>query len=134
MPFHTDQDRTLPNMPLLRILDLANNGIKNHPIRIFSKLFNLQDLNLSCNSLRNLNPKLPVSHKMLLWNVSRNMLTSLPYGFMQQLDNHSGNRLSVDMTGNPFMCDCDNIHFVEWVQTTKVILQDEMITHAIMPT
>ena len=121
MPFHTGQNVTLPKMPLLRILDLANNRIKNLPILIFSKLYYLQELNLTRNGLRNLDLKLPVSREMQLLNVSRDELTGLSYGFMQQLDNHIAN-LSVDMTDNPFMCGCDNIDFVKWVQTTKVNL------------
>ena len=120
MSFHIGQEGILPTMPLLRILDLANNGIENLPILIFSKLFHLQELNLSCNSLTNLELKLPVSGEMRLLNISGNKLTSLPYGFMQQLDNHIANLLTVDMTNNPFMCGCDNIDFVQWVQATKV--------------
>ena len=121
IPFQGRQDIKLPNMPLLRILDLANNGIESVPTFMFSNLSHLQELNLSHNGLRNLDLKLPVSLDMKLLNVSRNKLTSLSYGFMQQLDNHIAN-LSVDMTANPFMCGCDNIDFVKWVQTTKVNL------------
>ena len=121
MPFHIGQDRLLPNMPLLRILDLANNGIESFPILTFSELFYLQELNLSCNSLTNLDLKLPASREMRLLNVSGNKLTSLPYRFLRQLDNHIAS-LSVDMTDNPFMCGCDSIDFVKWVQTTKLNL------------
>ena len=121
MPFQVGRDTLLPTMPLLRILDLANNGIENFPILLFDKLFHLQELNLSCNSLTNLDLKLPVSREMRLLNVSGNNLTGLPYRNMQQLDNHIAN-LSVDMTNNPFMCGCDDIKFVQWVQTTKLNL------------
>ena len=121
IPFRACQDIKLPNMPSLRILDLADNEIENLPILIFSNLSYLQELNLSFNSLTKLDLKLPVSRQMRLLNVSGNKLTSLKYGFMQQLDKHIAN-LSVDMTNNPFTCRCDDIDFVTWVQTTKVNL------------
>ena len=105
----------------LRVLDLAECGIQDIPRMEFINLYKLQYLNMSGNSLVNLNVTFDTLRELRFLNISHNNLTTLPSAIRSHLDEMSAVRkMRVDISGNPLQCLCDNTDFVTWSRTTRV--------------
>ena len=88
---------TFKNHHHLSVLDLSYNRLK------FSSFVNLDLSNTSIKSL----------------NLSHNELTAIPKSFRDQLDTMES--LELYLSGNTFICNCDNLEFLHWVQSSTQI-------------
>ena len=104
----------------LRILDLSWNHIDSLPYFEFHLLSNMEVLDLSWNQLYDLNIKLPKSPAFKMLDISGNKLTYLSANITLQLEAY--NYLEVNIQNNLFICGCETLHFVHWVQSTAVNL------------
>ena len=85
------------NHQCLSVLDLSYNHLT---------LSSLSVIDLSKTSIRSL-------------NLSHNQLTTVPAPLRRQLDKMEG--LDLDLSGNPFICSCENLEFLRWVQSSSSI-------------
>ena len=81
----------------LSVLDLSYNRLN---------LSSLSSIDLSKTSIRSL-------------NLSHNRLTAIPASLRGQLDQMDG--LDLYLSENTFICNCDNLDFLEWVQSSTSI-------------
>ncbi|KAL3847944.1 hypothetical protein ACJMK2_018833 [Sinanodonta woodiana] len=111
--------RILGNLSNLRTLVLSSNQIMSLPFQIFSGLTSLEFLDLSRNYLQTFNIRIDhmnISHL----NISRNLLSSLPVDIQNQLTAQANiNNVTIDLTYNPFKCDCSTLEFMKWVHDEK---------------
>ncbi|KAI0227537.1 hypothetical protein LSAT2_021982, partial [Lamellibrachia satsuma] len=113
-----DKDtRIFRNNDKLRVLDLAWCHLTEIPPNEFSSLQQLQNLNLSGNSLHTFHVELRKLRSLRMLNLSHNKLTSLSVDTRTQLDNLE---LEVDLSGNPLDCRCKNMEFITWTQVSQV--------------
>ena len=106
----------------LIVLDLANNDIKLLPRNVFVNLPNLQYLNLSMNSLRTINITLNHTQHLKLLDISSNLLGFLGNDVLLQLKVMAN--LIIDLTDNPFICDCQSVQFLRWASKNKKRLRN----------
>ena len=119
-------DNTLPANLLqtytkLALLNLSNANLIGIESNAFANHQNLTVLDLSYNhlnlsSLSSIN--LSISNIRSL-NLSHNRLTAIPARLREQLDKMEG--LDLYLSGNTFICSCDNLEFLEWVQSSTSI-------------
>ena len=96
----------------LRVLDLARCHLTEIPPKEFSSLLQLQNLNLSGNSLHEFHVELQSMGALRMLNLSHNKLTTLSVVTRKELDNLT---VHVDVSGNPLDCRCNNTEFIRWV-------------------
>ncbi|XP_056003257.1 toll-like receptor 4 [Ostrea edulis] len=143
--------RFFEDFPNLSQLDLSHNALgehleSDHQGEIFQKLFRLTSLNLSRNRIvllpdnifRNLNLlktlnlrynslsefSLPLKHmtKLAQLDLSYNQLLVLEEETRHALDSISKQRkINVNLLGNRFKCDCENLKFIKWMHNSKGI-------------
>ena len=98
-------------------LNLANNGIKKLTSGIFSHLPNMKVLNLSQNSLRQIDFEFSHMKTLQMLDLSNNLLTSLQESTLQKFSvlivkSH----LLINLLGNPLQCSCETQHFLKWIK------------------
>ena len=112
--------------PNIEILELANCGIMEIPHLEVLHLTKLTELDLSMNNLQEFDLNLDSLKQLQLLNLSGNRLQTLPQrvtDHLEMLTSHNlSQRVVVDLSQNPLMCQCNNLDFVRWIQTTKVHL------------
>ena len=101
----------------LIVLDLADNNIKQLPRNVFLYVQKLQYLNLSSNSLRTLNAIIP---NLKVLDLSSNLITFLGSDDLQIIN--TVKNITIDLTDNPFVCDCHSLPFLQWASKTKTRL------------
>ena len=101
----------------LRVLDLARCHLTEIPLNEFSSLQQLQNLNLSGNSLHQFHVELRRLRALRLLNLSHNKLTTLSVATRTELDNLE---IEVDLSGNPLDSRCKNMEFITWTQISQV--------------
>jgi len=100
----------------LKKLNLANNGIKSLPTRIFSKLPNTKVLNLSRNSLRQIEFQFNHMKMLQVCDISYNLITTLESSTLQKFSTlMETSNLSISLLGNPIQCSCETYYFLEWI-------------------
>ncbi|KAL8186204.1 UNVERIFIED_CONTAM: hypothetical protein K2H54_066138 [Gekko kuhli] len=118
------QQRAFPN---LRHLDLSTNHLLYLPADMFSSLPNLQHLNLHNNSLMSLyNVDVSNLHQLQSLNLSGNALKCLRNSTVFQLRRlpHLG---SLDLSHNPWVCDCQIEDLVNWLKESDVVEAKETV-------
>ena len=116
-------------------LDLSVNQIKSLPFHIFKAQSQLQHLNLSGNSLQFIKFNMNHMNNLTVLDLSRNLFTQLDLQARNQLDTlvnfPNCAKLKLHIYGNPLVCSCDNLHFLEWMNASKRKLEfvyEDMIT------
>ena len=118
--------RFLKSLPNLRILDISNNYfLSDEKLTDVQTLSKLYTLGLASNGFNNFSLKLINMTKLVKLNLANNNLQCLSKSTIHQLDhlqqiNNFTGGLTVDMSGNPFSCSCDCIHFFKWLARTDV--------------
>jgi len=97
-------------------LSLANNGIKSLPSAIFTKLRNIKVLNLSRNSLRQIEFHFSHMNMLQVCDISYNLLTTLESDTLQKFSTlMETSNLSISLLGNPIQCSCETYYFLQWI-------------------
>jgi len=97
-------------------LNLANNGIKRLPTGIFSKLPNMNVLNLSQNSLRQIEFQFSHMKMLQVCDLSYNLLTTLESDTLQKFSAlMETSNLTISLLGNPIQCSCETYYFLQWI-------------------
>ena len=110
-------------------LDLSGTNLNTHLLNGFAKYYqSLRSLNVSQNSLDTLASE--TFHKLLsleeLW-LTNNSLThisdsSLPPELWRQLK-------TLDLSGNPFRCDCSLFKFSQWIKTNNFSYSTKLLNN-----
>ena len=106
----------------LKELDISDNNLHHLPEESFENLTNIQKLYLSENVLKTIELKISNLKKLNVIDLSTNQIPFLSDTFQEQLEavaSHNGN-FRLRLGGNPFLCDCTSIHFLQWLQRTNV--------------
>ncbi|XP_071122592.1 toll-like receptor 3 [Mytilus edulis] len=104
-------------------IDISGNSIWYIPDDLFKPMPNLTNLSLSKNSLQAIPVQLSDHAKVQTLDVRKNRLTSVSSairGWADKMQELHG--MTLHLTDNAFECNCDNIDFIRWIQTTKVNL------------
>ena len=92
----------LRQFPRLTLLDFSYNKL----------------LNLSCNLLW------LISNDSLIMDFSFNQISTLSDCFVESIKQLAQYRqITLNMTNNPFRCDCDTLAFLKWFQSTKITIE-----------
>ena len=102
----------------LKVLDLARCQLTEISPSEFSTLVQLQNLNLSGNSLNVFHVELHTLRALRILNLSYNKLATLSVAIITELN--SLEQIEVDLSQNPWDCSCNNTKFVRWIQNTRV--------------
>ena len=116
---HSANANFLDNVPALEILEISQCHITDAPP--INHLTNLVKLGISQNELLSFPDIIHSMRKMRKLDLSNNKIPSLSAGVTDALDSvaESGN-VTVDLLGNPLLCQCHTLYFVSWMQTTRV--------------
>ena len=100
----------------LSVLNLSHANLQGIEANAFENHHHLSVLDLSHNQLTISSlVNLDLSKTMIKsLNLSHNGLTTMPRSFRDQLDNMGA--LELYVSGNTFLCNCDNLEFLHWVQ------------------
>ena len=109
------------NLRNLTYLDISSNRILHLPRLIFKSMSSLHFLNLRNNLLTYFSIKINHMEDLKHLDLAYNHLTELESDTMNHFNRKSTQRkITVDLTGNPIRCECENIEFVRWIVSTKV--------------
>ena len=108
----------------LRWIDLSNNNLEDLPKDFFLKNVHIQKIVLASNALRDLQMDLSSLRNLTHFDASHNLLTQMSKQTRDELDaivrsRHNGS-LSVNLNGNPFVCTCDSLSFMEWAWSKRL--------------
>ncbi|ELT89754.1 hypothetical protein CAPTEDRAFT_190094 [Capitella teleta] len=118
----SDFDDTFAYLAELVSIDLSYNGITFMHNRVFAKNGNLEEILLNHNSLDHTTTLLLSSNTNLEYvDLSHNQFTHLSDSMMKELD-HLTNQVKLDISHNSFVCNCDAINFIKWVNETEVFI------------
>ena len=101
------------NLSNANLLGIESDAFLNHE-RLF--VLDLSHNHLNASSLSSLDLS-QTSIKSL--NLSYNLLTSIPVSMRNQLDKMKD--LELYLSGNRFICNCDNLEFLQWIQSSSSI-------------
>nr|XP_019926769.2 toll-like receptor 4 [Crassostrea gigas]XP_034318763.1 toll-like receptor 4 [Crassostrea gigas]XP_034318764.1 toll-like receptor 4 [Crassostrea gigas]XP_034318765.1 toll-like receptor 4 [Crassostrea gigas]XP_034318766.1 toll-like receptor 4 [Crassostrea gigas] len=111
------------NLANLTVLKLARNRITQLPSAIFRNLYKLEILNLSYNSLSEFSASLENMKRLKLLDLSNNQLSSLNAKTRNTIDYLSKTqKLFVNLGHNKWMCNCENLEFLQWMQFSKNVV------------
>ena len=112
--------RTLHLLISLSILNLSNANLLGIESDAFLNHKRLFVLDLSHNQLSASLSSLDLSQTSMKYlNLSFNQLTSIPISVRNQLDKMED--LELYLSGNMFICNCDNLAFLQWIQSSSSI-------------
>ncbi len=115
----------------LTVLDLENCRIDHMPVNSLTMLRRLEILNLSRNMLSEFEVNIANLGNLKLLNLSNNDIRTLGEYLRRQLDTQDA---TLDISGNPLSCYCDNIDFVQWLQSTSIQFVRKDVTKCSHPT
>lgn len=115
---------TFAGLVALMSLDLSYNGIKFLHKEAFVHNNKLQELLLEGNYLTSRTTlRLSLNHVLEHIDLSHNVYSHFADDMIQELA-ASNSHLSVNISGNPLVCDCNAVNFIKWTQQTNVTLSD----------
>ncbi|XP_060075271.1 toll-like receptor 6 [Ylistrum balloti] len=110
---------------LLSHVDLSSNTLTQLNSNTFTdQSGSLKTLLLVDNSLVHLPIEILQQLTVLeMLDISNNLIVSLTLSEINILDNYrsQSEKFTVKLGGNPLVCDCDNLAFLSWLDTTEVI-------------
>lgn len=108
------------NLTKLKSLRLDNNSIHVLPsVDAFCPLKSLRYLYLSSNYLVEADINVSCLPKLRLLDISDNFITSLNSQVMATYDKPKGITFILNVTANPFQCDCELLPFLRWIRRTS---------------
>lgn len=104
------------NTVSMEVLDLSYNNIVDLSAPMFKNLERLQTLNLQNNQLSTWRVKVDHMKSIQFINLKQNRLTTFGKEAQISLTKlFQITNLSIDLSGNQFLCSCDSVHFLEWI-------------------
>ena len=104
------------------ILNLSTNGIKHLPKDSFIGMTSLEYLYLSGNSLVSISLDIAHLKRLKVLDLSFNLIPYLDPSFISALEKIPN--ITLDISNNPFICSCESIKFIKWMQQTTTKLPD----------
>ncbi|XP_067675140.1 toll-like receptor 4 [Haliotis asinina] len=119
-----DEGQIFGSLKNLKYLDLSRQFLHHLPYNIFQGLTNLKELNLSHNALPEIELNLTCNKQLQYIDFSYNQIWYVYKGLRHQLDMLAAQpiNISINLTGNPLLCKCAEIEFLNWLLTSKVII------------
>ena len=116
---HSLDSNFLENFPALEVLNISQCQITDVPL--LSHLTNLLELDISQNELSTFPDIIHSMRNLQKLDLSDNEIPSFSASVRDALERvaESGN-ITVDLSGNPILCQCHTLDFVSWMQTTRV--------------
>ncbi|XP_069114444.1 toll-like receptor 8 [Argopecten irradians] len=109
----------------LAYVDLSSNQIAHLNASIFEdQADSMKTLIFANNLIDNLPVQtLEIFKSLELFDLRNNFISSLSYSEYSVLETYRSvsNRIKIKLAGNPLSCDCSNLDFLTWVDTTSVI-------------
>jgi len=116
------------NLTQLRKLHLEQNEIWSfrNP-NIFCNLPSLMDLQLGDNNLTDINFNFDCLKHLRFMDLRDNRIHTLAHYTLNQFDYmpNEGANIKIDLMGNPFICDCNIMDLLQWMNHTKVKVLDK---------
>ncbi|XP_068188581.1 toll-like receptor 13 isoform X2 [Antennarius striatus] len=107
---------TFNGTPVLKSLQITGSNLREIDPELFQPIPKLQVLNLAQNRLSSLDFLVEVQLPTLSWLLlSSNQLSVINVTVFQSLPA----LIYLDLMDNPFVCDCSNAAFVQWVKTNN---------------
>ncbi len=100
----------------LRVLDLENCDIEHMPHNSLSLLRGLEVLNVSMNHIAEFDVDVSSIKHLSLLNLSGNQISTLGKNMRGQLQKLGP--VVLDLSRNPLRCFCEDIEFVQWLQSS----------------
>lgn len=113
-----EKDALLPTqLSNLEILDISDCGLSHLHENVFSKTRNITRLNLSNNKISEAKDlsSLKLLRSLEHLDLSNNYLQSINYKIFKS----NPNLLSVNLLGNPFVCNCSVVEMWDWAEKIK---------------
>ena len=111
---------TEANLIRLRVLRLDNNTIQSIPNPdVFCSLESLQYLHLSQNFLTDARVNTSCFKKMKMLDISDNFIANLNNETLEMYEKPKGTIFHLNMTRNPFRCDCEFLPFFQWIRKSQ---------------
>ena len=106
------------------MIDLSQNKMTILDNVSFTNLVTLEKLDLSSNLLTAVDLQFPTTSKLTILDLSSNFLQFLKEPFLTQLDllSKQNPRFKLRLYGNPIVCSCDSVYFLNWLKKTKVYI------------
>ena len=110
-------DHTFKDLKDIKTLDLASNQIKTLPYSTLGNQHELEFLNLSKNSLSQINFKISHMTKIRTIDVSENLLSQFDKSFQDIIDSLKSRspNFTMNMLGNPIQCSCETLQYLWWM-------------------
>ena len=106
----------------LKELDFSQNDLHSLPKESFESLTSIEKLDLSKNILKTIELNILNLKKLKVLDLSSNQISYLSETFQEQLEavsSHNAN-FRLRLGGNPFLCDCTSVQFLQWLQRTNI--------------
>ncbi|CAG2228504.1 unnamed protein product [Mytilus edulis] len=110
----------------LETIDLSENKISAIPRLLFRSQVNIRNIRLASNLIERLHFQIEHMVKLSFIDLSNNAIMFLKTEETAELDKaakRSGN-LTIDISWNPIQCTCNNINFIKWIASTKILLKN----------
>ena len=117
----TDFQKVFSLTSRLEDIDLSNNRLREIHPNSFAMCTQLQELKLNNNEFDDIHLELFALTHLRLLDLSGNILPYLRSGFVEQLNNlYANTTFKLNLRNNDFVCSCDSLPFLRWLQTTPV--------------
>ena len=113
--YQTNASDLFSNQTKLEFLNLEDNKLAALPKNIFYNLTNLRTLKLNNNKLTDWNFTIKIMLDLKHVDLSYNQILFLSKKGMSYIDEASADELTIDLSNNPFECNCNSFAFIDWI-------------------
>ncbi|CAC5395020.1 unnamed protein product [Mytilus coruscus] len=111
----------------LEHLDMSDNDLFNLPENLLINIDHLSELSLSKNLFQSIPSQIISQNNIKVLDLSKNLLPTVDYEtrvWADSMNQKHGFYFLLD--DNAFECNCDNLDFIDWIQKTKVHLDNRV--------
>lgn len=111
-----EEGKIFENVISVENIDLSRDNIVSLPSLMFKNMRRLQIINLTNNLLSAWNVKIDHMRNITFISLAQNRLTTIEKEIrLTLLDSFQNSNLTMDLSGNKFLCSCENIDFLSWI-------------------